>query len=127
MSSTDYYEIHMELVHAISSVWEVWLAVTFATIVAFHVGRESVTRVLLAIGSTLYFGAAFVAIVRYGNYIESVALLRQEAVEAGLQAFPQDIDSSVLISILTVATMGFGTIATIGFAIYQYKLAQTKN
>ena len=51
MRSIDCYEIHMELVHAISSFCHLWLTVTFATIVAFHIGRESVTKVLLAIGS----------------------------------------------------------------------------
>ena len=121
MNPTDYYEIHMELVNAIGNVWEIWLTITFATVVAFHIGRNSINGVLLLIGTLLYIAAALVAVTRYLNYADSIRLLREEALTSGLTAFPQNLDMAAFITVLPIGTMVMGTIATATFVIYQYR------
>jgi hypothetical protein len=121
MDPTGYYEIHMELVYAIGNVWEIWLTVTFEVIVAIHIGRESINRVLFSIGTSLYVLAALAMLQRYLNYIGSMGMLRQEALDAGYTVFPQDMDGAMVLSILTIITMGAGTLATVILAIYQHR------
>lgn len=121
MNPTDYYEIHMELVHAIGNVWEIWLTVTFAVVVAFHIGRDSINRILLVVGSTLYVAVGMVTFTRYMSYAGSIGLLRQEALAAGLPAFPQDVAMAMFMSVLSMATIAIGTVATVVYAIHQYR------
>jgi hypothetical protein len=123
MNPTDYYEIHMELIHAISSVWEFWLAVTFAVVVAFHIGRESTSRTLLWIGCTLYLAASVTAIIRYASYAGSIGAIRQELINAGVAPFPMPVSEGIAISVMTFITMVGGTIATVVFAVYQNRRA----
>ncbi len=123
MNPTDYYEIHIELVHAISGLWEIWLTITFAVVVAIHIGRKSINRTLLWIGCSLYLASSLTAITRYLSYTGSIRLIEQDALDAGFTPFPMDWNLGIAVGMLTLITMIGGTIATVTFAVYQHRSA----
>lgn len=49
-----------------NSLWRLWLGVTFAAIAAFHVGRDSILKSLLALAIFL-FGTIATLVFAYGQ------------------------------------------------------------
>ena len=76
MTEAEYHLIISEQLHLISSIWEYWLASTFAFIVAFHAGRKSITKPLAFIGCGLYMMASVAAILRYVRTVGKIDLLK---------------------------------------------------
>ncbi len=121
METTGLWEVHMELVHAIGNVWDIWLATTFAVIVAFHLGGEAINRMLVWVGSALYLSVSLVGIARYLMYLTQMGGVREEGIAAGLAPFPTSVGLGSFVAILTLATMVAGTAATIAFAFYRFR------
>jgi len=111
----------VEYTNAISGLWEIWLTSTFAFVVGFHAGRESLTTLLIWIGSLLYFSMTLVTILRYLNYSRVLTELRKLGESSGIEAISSMPHGySVSLFTLTLGTMCIGSFAAIYYAVNQY-------
>ena len=120
MNQIDYEQLMIGYFSNISDCWEIWLALTFAFIVAIHAGRESITKLLLGIGCFLYAGASVATTLRYVSATNSIGNILQSMNDAGFESV-SFIGYGFLISPLTQGIMFGGTIVAIFFAIIQYR------
>lgn len=121
MSPTETYEAQIALMAVMNNLWEIWLGGTAAFIVAFHVGRKSVTLLLLSIGCCLYLAACVSLVMRYIAYIEMIASMSKMLVAAGHAPYPMPEWFGVPNTLLTLAIFLFGTMSALYFAVYQYR------
>ena len=120
LDSVQFELLIAEYLSGISDLWQIWLALTFAFIVAFHVGRASITKLLTFLGCGLYAIAAGATILRYLSSILFVIEIRDSMGDLGLQTFGEPVFASSIF-LLTFGTMFIGTLVAIWFAIYQYR------
>ena len=120
MDSVEMYQIYMEYIHAINGLWQIWLTSTFAFIVAFHVGRDSLTNVLTWIGCGLYSAASAALIMRYLIYIDSMRIWLDMVTEQG-SIHLTDPGYATGVAALTTGTLIIGTLVAVGYAVYQYR------
>lgn len=117
----EYAVLIVEYTNAISGLWEIWLTSTFAFVVGFHAGRESLTTLLIWIGCLLYFSMTSVTILRYLNYSRILAELRVLSAQSGtdgLSTMSSTYSNSLFL--LTLGTMCIGSLAALYYAIDQY-------
>ncbi len=119
------YEVQNGVMENVNSLWELWLGGTFAVIVAFHVGRDSISRSLFVMGSLLYLLASISIVMRYLAYVAAIGELNSTLIENGLAGFPFPTWFPVSNSLLTLAIFLFGTIATLVFSYGQRKSAKS--
>ena len=118
MNPTEIYSVHAELIGALSSMFEIWLGFTFATIVAFHIAAHSINRWILAGGLALYVSASYVFVARYFHTGSVIAFLNDRLTEASLPTYPIPPAS---MSAATLFVFLFGTIATVSYAIHRFR------
>ena len=112
----------IEYTNAITGLWEIWLTSTFAFIVGFHAGRESITRLLIWTGSLLYFAMTMVTTLRYLNYSRILAELRGFGENSGIENLgSMSYGFGISLFTLTLGTMCIGTLAAIYYAVSQYR------
>lgn len=125
MNLTDYYQLIAEYQGVISGIWEVWLASTFAFIVAFHAGRVSLTKFLTTIGCSLYVATSIVIIARYVFIALNISRLTLRMEESGIAPLssgsPVEAFTGSAIVVLSVGTMLCGSLIAVYFAIRQYR------
>jgi len=121
MSPAEIYELQIGIIENVNALWELWLGGTFAVIVAFHAGRESITRALFVVGSLLYLSASISIIMRYMAYLAAIGDLNGRLTEAGHSGFPYPDWFPISNSILTLGIFLFGTLATLVFARSQHR------
>jgi len=120
MNPAEIYEIQAAIIPSINDLWEIWLGGTFAVIVAFHVGRHSITRPLLVTGCVLYSAASASICLRYAALISAFGAFNRQLLEAGYDIFPMPEWFIVPNFTITALIFFLGTIATVTFAITQY-------
>ena len=118
MAEPNYFEIYMSLLDTINGVWEIWLAITFAVIVAFHFSYRSISTPLLVIGVSLYISASLGLMLRYVNYAFAAQDMLNRIDGAGYET-PQFAFSPGFIGVLSILTIALGTLATVGYAVYK--------
>ena len=121
MNPMDVYEVQNGIMENVNALWELWLGGTFAVIVAFHVGRDSISKPLLMTGSVLYLLASVSIVLRYLAYVSAIGALNSSLLENGLEAYPLPSWFAIPNSLLTFGIFIFGTIATLFFAYGQRK------
>lgn len=121
MTEAEYHLIISEQLHLISSIWEYWLASTFAFIVAFHAGRKSITKPLAFIGCGLYMMASVAAILRYVRTVGKINLLNERMTNEGFELLVTNVVVTLGQTLFSMATFILGSIAAVSYAIYQYR------
>ncbi len=117
MTAADYRMQIFELVSLYNGIFEIWLGLTFAFILAIHFSARTMNRVLFWLLGSLYLGAAAVFLFRYINLILTAALIRAEMLEAGFPDLPDALPGSgALILLGAVALMVGGTLGSLYFA-----------
>jgi hypothetical protein len=124
MNPMEIYEVQNGIMENVNSLWELWLGGTFAVIVAFHVGRDSISKALFVIGSVLYLLASISIVMRYLAYVAAIGELNSSLIENGLDGYPFPSWFPISNSLLTLAIFLFGTVATLVFAYGQRKSIQ---
>ena len=114
------YEVQTNLMDTVIGLQELWLGGTFAVIVAFHAGRESINKTILWLGCILYAVASFTIGIRYYGYVATIYNLTESIVAAGEQPLPFPMEISVANLIATAFMFLLGTFGAIAFAINQY-------
>ena len=125
MNPMEVYEVQNGIMENVNALWELWLGGTFAVIVAFHVGRDSISKLLLVAGSVLYLLASVSIVLRYLAYVSAIGALNNSLIESGFEAYPLPSWFSIPNSLLTFGIFVFGTGATLLFAYGQRKDIQT--
>ena len=120
MDPTGIYEVQVALMGAISGLWELWLGGTFALVVAFHFGRDSVSLPLVTVCCVLYLAATVTVALRYIAYSTAIGFYNQKLSDAGFDQFPIPDWFGIPTGIITLATFTFGTLAALYFAISKY-------
>jgi len=105
----------------ISTIWEYWLASTFAFIVAFHAGRKSITKPLVWIGCSLYVMVSIAAILRYLRSVAIAGGLNERMTSAGFEPLTVNFIFSYGQTGISIATLILGTIAAVSYAIHQHR------
>ena len=90
-------------------------------IVAFHIGRRSITWPLLITGCALYVLACSSIAMRYVAFSLMIGDFNQQLVDAGAQTFPLPQWFIAWNSRITVLTFFLGTLSTLIFAIWQFR------
>ena len=121
MTEAEYHLLVAEQMSLISTIWEYWLASTFAFIVAFHAGRKSITKPLAWIGCTLYSMAAIAAILRYVRTVAITGTLNDRMLSDGIEPLSINVFLSSGQTIFSTATFVLGTIAAVWYAVYQFR------
>jgi hypothetical protein len=98
---------------AMRELFEVWLSITFATIVASFAGREQLTKVMRRLGGCLYVLATFTMVSAWINYADSnFQLAAVLATKGAVQAVPW-ITGTGYISLVAL-----GVVTTLYFIFY---------
>lgn len=118
MNPIEVNQIYVEYIHAINGLWEIWLATTFAFIVAFHIGKASITKALTWIGCSLYFFASAAILVRYLNYVDAMGVWIGRIRDS---EFAVPTPSLPYAPLLTIGVFVVGTLVAVGYAIYEYR------
>jgi len=121
MSESELHMLVAEQMNLISTIWELWLAITFAFIVAFHVGRKSITRYLSWIGCSLYLLASTAAILRYVRTVAITQILNDRLIAEGIEPLSVNTFLSAGQTLISMATFIVGTIAAVSYAVYQHR------
>ena len=127
MDPSGIYEVQVALMGVIGSLWELWLGGTFALIVAFHVGRDSLNVVLLIVGCLIYLAACVSISFRYIAYTSAFVEFNTQLEVAGFDPFPSPEWFGVYNSLVTIGTFLLGTVATVAFAVIQYNREMRRN
>ena len=124
MNPTDIYELQLQYIDIISGVWELWLAATFAFVVGFHAGRETIGRFVLFIGCFLYLGTSFLLAARFVDYGLSIGFLDNWVVESGHSSLPRAPWAKGPFYIMT--SLLIMTIGSVASTIYAFRVAWPK-
>lgn len=99
--------------------FEFWITVTFAVIIACHLGSSILTRSFSVMISFMYLAFSINLIGRWFFVAEAVSRYRNDmASQSGIQLNEQLIDLSRMLSMTTLIV---GTVITIFFVWYTYK------
>ena len=121
MNEADFHILVTEQQNLISSIWQYWLACTFAFIVAFHAGRNSITKELTGIGCGLYFLVSVAAILRYLRTILFTRELNSRMIDSGFEPITTNFILGLGVSITSITVFVLGTVVSIAFGIHQYR------
>lgn len=122
MNPNELYNLQLQMIGIINDLWELWLGATFAFVVAYHLGRESISKSVLVIGCTLYLSASMLMLARYIDYGMGIRRIAGQLREAGFSNLqPAPWASTGIYTIATVSIMIFGMAAATWYAIKQYR------
>ena len=65
VNPTEIYALHVELLGVLDSMFEIWLGLTFAVLVAIHLAARQLGRFVLTIGVLLYLTASYLFALRF--------------------------------------------------------------
>ena len=116
MSDAEYHELYLMVLDSISSVWELWIAITFALVVATYLGREILTQALTKVVVLLYVMMSLVLIMRYVGYAQmNYDLLGRMHVA---NVAPLEHTLAPMIFAISLLLMIVGSLATSWFSVW---------
>lgn len=115
MSESELHELRLTILDSISNVWELWIVVTFALIVAVYFGRSILTKPLVITVTTLYLAMTVVLTMRYLGYGSMGEDLVKRMSEAGVVPLYHPLGPSIFLVSLLILVIG--SIGAISFAL----------
>ena len=116
-SPTAIYELHIELIALLDSIFEMWLGFTFATLVAMHFAAIKLGRFMLVAALGLYLIASIIFASRYLHTGEVFNEMNAKLIESGFEPYPTpDMPQTQMVLLLFV----LGTVTTIYYSIRRY-------
>jgi hypothetical protein len=116
-SPTAVYELHVELIGLLDSIFEVWLGFTFATLVAMHFAAFRLNKFMLAAALSLYLLASLIFASRYLHAANVFSIMNQKLVQAGFDPYPTpDLPHTPLVFLLFVV----GTLVTVFYSTHMH-------
>ena len=120
MDATGILEVQVSLMDTIVNLWQLWLGGTFAFVIAFHSGKDSLTKAVLIVGCLIYVAASLSIAIRYYGYVIVIYELNQDLLNMGAQPLRFPDLGGTLNLITTAFTFVLGTTAATWFAISQF-------
>ena len=121
MTEADFIQQIQEAQNIISGIWQYWLASTFAFIVAFHAGRQSITKQLAWIGCVLYLLTSVAATLRYWRIVLFTDQLTSRWLDSGAEPIVLSPILTSGVALISLITFTLGTVAAVWFAIHQHR------
>jgi hypothetical protein len=120
MNEESYYSLIYSAMDLGDGLFELWLTVTFAVILAIYFSRDQISRLMRSLLVALYAGTAVllagrwcVAMIHIGHYMDELSA-------AGLAPFPTPMPFGYVMLILHFSMFVGGSIGTIYF-MYSYR------
>ena len=111
------YQLHIELIALLDSIFEMWLGFTFATLVAMHFAAVKLGRFMLIAALGLYLIASIIFASRYLHTGEVFTEMNAKLIGSGFDPYPTpDMPQTQLVLLLFV----LGTVTTMYYSIRRY-------
>lgn len=116
MQPGELIETYLSLLGLVNSVWEIWLAATFAFVAAIHLGREVLNRFFVGMLVSLYLSMALIMFIRYINFLMMMGDVLGRLESSGIDPLNQPGRFEILL--LSVFVWVFGSIGATVFAFW---------
>jgi hypothetical protein len=118
VNPNEIYELQLQLVEIINGLWEIWLGLTFAFIVAFHLGRKVIGLGVTYVSCFLFVGASILVALRYIDYGMMIVSFNTQLLDGGYAPLPQAPWTTYgIYNALTLLLISVGTGSATLFAI----------
>ena len=106
MDEQEFHELYLEALNSISDVWELWISVTFAVIVAAYLGRAVLTVPLVRLLLVFYLAMSLLLTMRYIGYGQMSTDLINRMLEAGVTPLSHSLSTPIFMLSLTIMVAG---------------------
>lgn len=115
MSEEPYYNLIYSAMYLGDGLFELWLTITFAAILAIYFSRDQISRFMRNLLVALYTGTAVLLTGRWCVAMIHIVYYMNELSAAGLASFPTPMPFGSVMAILHFSMFAGGSIGTIYF------------